>query len=154
MLLSDKRKTKALISLRGCAGWSAPLLFAHPRRQVFLRRGPYKDVRFGSKFYRQNVGIPIVTNCAPLVADLFLFCYENDFMFTLSDNNQADDVEAFDSTLRYLEDLLNIDNPYFEHMVSQIYPIKIQLNKANSSDNEAPFSDLELSIITNCIFSI
>ena len=49
------------------------------------------------------------TNCAPLVADLFLFCYERVFMLSISDNNQADDVEAFNSTSRYLDDLLNID---------------------------------------------
>ena len=41
MILSNTRKTKALIRLRGCAGWSAPVLFANPRRQVFLRRAPY-----------------------------------------------------------------------------------------------------------------
>ena len=52
------------------------------------------------------------TNCAPLVADLFLFCYERDFMLSLSDNNQADVVEAFNSTSRYLSHLLNIDNPF------------------------------------------
>ena len=45
-------------------------------------------IRFGSKLYRQMVGIPMGTNCAPLVADLFLFCYERDFMLSLSDNNQ------------------------------------------------------------------
>ena len=53
-------------------------------------------------------------NCAPFVADLFLFCYERDFMLSLSDNNQTDIIEAFNSTSRYLDDLLNIDNPYFE----------------------------------------
>ena len=42
------------------------------------------------------------TNCAPLVADLFLFCYERYFMVSLSDNNQAGVVEAFNSTSRYL----------------------------------------------------
>ena len=47
-------------------------------------------IRFGSKLYRQIVGIPMGTNCAPLVADLFLFCYERDFMLSLSDNNQTD----------------------------------------------------------------
>ena len=47
-------------------------------------------IRFGPKLYRQIVGIPMGNNCAPLVADLFLFCYERDFMFSLSDNNQAD----------------------------------------------------------------
>ena len=44
------------------------------------------------------------TNCAPLVADSFLFCYERGFMLSLSDNNQADVVEAFNSTSRYLDD--------------------------------------------------
>ena len=107
-------------------------------------------IRFGSKLYRQIVGIPMVTNCAPLVADLFSFCYEGDFMLSLSDNNQADIIRAFNS--RYLDDLLNIDNPYFEQMVGQIYPTELQLNKANSSDTEAPFLDLNLSI-TNGIVS-
>ena len=78
------------------------------------------------------------TNCAPLVADLFLFCYERDLL-SLSDNNQADIIEAFNSTSRYLDDLLNIDDSYFEQMVGQIYPTELQLNKANSSDTEAPF---------------
>ena len=109
-------------------------------------------IRFGSKLYRQIVGIPMGTNCAPLVADLFLFCYERDFMLSLSDNNQADIIEAFNSTSRYLDDLLNINNPYFEQMVGQIYPTELQLNKANSSDTEAPFLDLNLSI-TNGIVS-
>ena len=54
------------------------------------------------------------TNCAPLVADLFLFCYERDFMLSLSDNNETDIIEAFNFTSRYLDDLLKIDNPYFE----------------------------------------
>ena len=51
-------------------------------------------IRFGSKVYRQIVGIQMGTNCAPLVADLFLFCYERDFMLSLSDNNQTDIIEA------------------------------------------------------------
>ena len=53
------------------------------------------------------------TNGAPLVADLFLFCYERDFMLSLSDN-QTDIIEAMNSTSRYFNDILNIDNPYFE----------------------------------------
>ena len=47
-------------------------------------------IMFGTKLYRQIIGIPMVTNCAPLVADLFLFCYERDFMKSLSPENQAD----------------------------------------------------------------
>ena len=96
-------------------------------------------IRFGPKLYRPIVGIPMGTNCAPLVADMFLFCYETGFMLSLSDNNQIDIIEAFNSTSKYLDDLLNINYPYFEQMVGQIYPFELQLNKANSSDTEAPF---------------
>ena len=67
-------------------------------------------------------------------------------MTSLSDDNQADIIEAFNSTSRYLNDLLNIDNPYFEGMVNQIYSPELQLNKDNNSDTEAPFLDLHLSI--------
>ena len=86
------------------------------------------------------------TNCAPLVADLFLFCYEKDFMLSLSEDNQSDVIEAFNSTSRYLDDLLNIDNNFFDSMVNRIYPSELQLNKANVSDTEASFLDLHLSI--------
>ena len=58
-------------------------------------------IRFGTKLYRQIVGIPMGTNCV-------------DF---LNNDNQADVIEAFNSTSRYLDDLLNIDNPYFEGMI-------------------------------------
>ena len=92
------------------------------------------------------------TICAPLVADLFLFCYERDFILSLSDNNQTFIIEAFNSTSRYLDDLLNIYNPYFEQMVGQIYPTELQLNKANSSDTEAPFLDLNLFISNGIIY--
>ena len=71
---------------------------------------------------------------------------------SLSENNQTVITEAFNSTSRYLDDLLNIDNPYFEQTVGQIYPTELHLNKANSSDTEAPFLDLNLSI-TNGIVS-
>ena len=110
-------------------------------------------IRFGTKLYRQIVGIPMGTNCAPLVADLFLFCYERDFMTSLSDVKQAEIIEAFKSTSRYLDHILNIDNPYFEGMVNRIYPPELQLNKANTSDTEAPFLDLHLSISNGFVSS-
>ena len=55
-------------------------------------------IRFGTKLYRQVVGIPMGTNCAPLVADLFLFCYRRDFMMSLPDDKQADVIDAFNTT--------------------------------------------------------
>ena len=103
-------------------------------------------IRFGSKLYRQIVGIPMGTNCAPLVADLFLFCYERDFMLSLSEDNQSDVIEAFNSPSRYLDDLLNIDNNFFDSMVNRIYPSELRLNKAYMSNTEASFLYLHLSI--------
>ena len=64
-------------------------------------------------------------------------------MKSLSRENQADIIKAFDSTSRYLDDLLNIDNIYFDQMVDCICPTELQLNRAKSSDTEAPFLDFE-----------
>ena len=89
--------------------------------------------RFGTKLYRQFAGIPMGTNIASLIADLFLFCYERDFMASLSYNKEAKIIQAFNSTSRYLDDFLNIDNAYFEGMMGRIYPPELQLNKANAS---------------------
>ena len=104
-------------------------------------------IRFGSKLFRQNVGIPMGTNCVPLVADLFLFSYERDFMLSLSEDTQSDVIDAFNSTSRNLDDLLNIDNNFFDSMVNRIYPSELQLNKANVSDTEDSFFDLHLSVL-------
>ena len=60
------------------------------------------------------------TNCAPVVAGLFWFCYEMDFMMSLSDDKQADIIDAFNTTYRYLDDILNINNVYYDNMVRQI----------------------------------
>ena len=65
-------------------------------------------------------------NCAPIVADLFLFCYERDLMFSFSEDTQSDVIEAFNSTSRHLDDLLNIDNNFFDSMVNRIYPSGLQ----------------------------
>ena len=62
----------------------------------------YERTSKDRKKERQIVGIPMGTNCVPLVEDLFLFCYERDFMLCLSDNNQTDIIEAFNSISRYL----------------------------------------------------
>ena len=73
-------------------------------------------------------------------------------MTSLSDVKQAEIIEEFKSTSKYL-DLLNIDNPYFEGMVNRIYPPELQLNKANTSDTEASFLELHLSISNGFVSS-
>ena len=91
----------------------------------------------------------VCSSCSRFV----LVCYERDSMISLSGDNQANIIEAFNSTSRYLGDLLNIDNPYFEGMVNQIYQPELQTNKANTSDTEAPFLDLQLSISNGFVSS-
>ena len=67
-------------------------------------------------------------------------------MLSVSDDNQSEVIGAFNSTSRYLDDLLNIDNTFFDSVVNHIYHSELQLNKANISDTEASFLDLNLSI--------
>ena len=100
-------------------------------------------IRFGSKLYRQNVGIPMGTNCAPSL----LICFCSAMRGTSSQKTKRYDlIDAFNSTSRYLDNLLNIDNINFEHMVHRIYPAELQLNNANASDTDAAFLDLNVSI--------
>ena len=60
-------------------------------------------------------------------------------MMSLANDKHADNIDAFNTTTRYLDDILNINNVYFDNMVSKIYPSEIQLNKANTSANEDAF---------------
>ena len=73
--------------------------------------------------FEQTSGIPMGTYCAPLVADLFIFCYERDFKKFLSRENQPDIIEAFNSASRHLNNL-NIDNIYFDQIVDRRTTIK------------------------------
>ena len=114
--------------------WSCQKVF---EALTFLSDNIY--IRFGPKLYRQIVGIPMGTNCASLVADLFLFCYQRDFVLSLSDDNQSEVIDAFSSTSRYLDDLRHTDNNFFDSMVNHIYPSELHLNKANVSDTRPHF---------------
>ena len=72
-------------------------------------------------------------------------------MMSLSDDKQTDVIDGFNTTSRYLDNILNINNVYFGNIVSQIYPSELQLNKANTSDTEAAFLDLNLSISNDIV---
>ena len=65
------------------------------------------------------------TNCASLVAGIFLISYERDFMISLSDDNHGDIIDPFNTTSRCLDDMLNINYIYFDDMVSKIYPSEL-----------------------------
>ena len=74
-------------------------------------------------------------------------------MMSLSDDKQADIIDAFNTTSRYLDAILNINTVYFDNMVSQVYPSELHLNKAYISDKKAPFFDLHLSISYDIVFT-
>ena len=96
-------------------------------------------VGFGARLYRKIVGVPVGAGCAPLVADLFLFCYGRDFVLSLSDNGQTDVNEAFGSTSGCLDDLLGVDGPCFGRVVDRICPTGLRLGGAGSFVAEASF---------------
>ena len=77
--------------------------------------------------------IPIGTNCAPLIADVFLYCYERDYISDLQKSKRFVLRDMFNDTSRYLDDIFTIDNPEFEKHISDIYPAELQLNKANTT---------------------
>ena len=72
-------------------------------------------------------------------------------MMSLFEEKHSEVIEAFSSTSRYLDDLLNIDNIYFDGLISQIHPSELQLITTNSSKTGAPFWDLHLSILTSTL---
>ena len=98
-------------------------------------------VQFDGMVYQQIVGIPMGTNCGPLIADLFSYCFERDTMTHLQKSKRFDliHVDMFNDTSRYLDDIFEIDNPEFEKHIPDIYPAELQLNKANTSDKETSF---------------
>ena len=81
-------------------------------------------VQFDGMVYQHIVGIPMGTNCALLIADLFLYCYERDFMSDLQQSKRHYLIDMFNDTSRYLDDIFTIDNPEIEN----IFRIYIQQN--------------------------
>ena len=104
-------------------------------------------MQFDGMVYQQIVGIPMGTNCAPLKADLFLYCYESDFMSNLQKSKRFDLIDKFNYTSRCLDDIFIIDYPEFAEHIPDIYQRELQLNKANTSDKDTSFLDLNMKVI-------
>ena len=119
------------------------------RSYVKLLLSSWKNiyVQFDGMVHQQIMGIPMGTNCAPLIADLFLYCYERDFMSDLQKSKRFDLIDTFNDTSRYRDDMFTIDNPEFEKHIPDVYPAELQLNKANTSDKETSFLDLNIKVM-------
>ena len=86
-------------------------------------------VSFGGTLFQQVVGIPMGTNCAPLLADLFLYSYESEFLQKLVKDKKIHEARAFNFTFRYIDDVLSI---------------KLEVKETTDTASSASFLDLYL----------
>ena len=104
-------------------------------------------VQVAGMLYQQIVGIPSGTHCAPHIADLFLYCFERDFMSNLQKSKRFYLIDMVNDKSRYFDDIFTIDNPDFAEHIPDIYPRDFQLNKANTLDKDTSFLDLNIKVI-------
>ena len=103
-------------------------------------------VVFAGKVFQQIVGIPMGTNCAPLLADIFLYSYEAEFIQSLLSAGKKRLASQFNFTYRYIDDVLSINNPDFENYLGQMYPPELEIKDTTESNTSASYLDLLLSI--------
>ena len=84
-------------------------------------------VKFGRRVFQQTVGITMGTNCAPLLADLFLYWYEADFIQRLLKKNEKKLARSINFTFHYIDDVLSLNNSRFGDFVDRIYPIEHEI---------------------------
>ena len=99
-------------------------------------------VRFGGQLFRQMVGIPMGTNCAPLLADLFLYSYENEFLDKLIKEGKRKLARRFNLSYRYIDDLISFNNKRFKEFISDIYPKELTISETTESTSVASYLDL------------
>ena len=99
-------------------------------------------VRFGGQLFRQMVGIPMGTNCAPLLADLFLYSYENEFLDKLVKEGKRKLARKFNLSYRYIDDLISFNNKRFKEFISDIYPKELTISETTESTLIASYLDL------------
>ena len=99
-------------------------------------------IRFGGQLFRQMVGIPMGTNCAPLLADLFLYSYENEFLYKLKKEGKRKLARRFNLSYRYIDDLTSYNNKRFKEFISDIYPKELTISETTESTSVASYIDL------------
>ena len=98
-------------------------------------------VRFGGQFFRQTAGIPMGTNCAPLLTDLFLYSCENNFLDKLIKEGKRKLSRNFNIPYRYTDDLISFNNKRFKEFISDIYPKELTISETTESTSVASYLD-------------
>ena len=99
-------------------------------------------VRFGGQLFQKMVGIPMGTNCAPLLANLFLYSYENEFLDKLIKEGKRKLARKFNLSYRYIDDLIPFNNKRFKEFISDIYPKELTISETTESTSIASYLDL------------
>ena len=100
----------------------------------------------GGRVFQQTVGIPMSTNCAPLIANLFLYAYEADFIQRLFKKNEKKLARSLNFTFRYIDDIRSLNNFWFGDFVDCIYRIDLEIKDTTDTDRSASYLDLHLEI--------
>ena len=103
-------------------------------------------VVFAGKVFHQIIGIPMGTNCAPLLADIFLYSYEAEFIQSLLSAGKKRLASHFNFTYRYIDDDLSINYPDFKNYIGQMYPPQLEIKDTTESNTSASYLELLLSI--------
>ena len=103
-------------------------------------------VHFGGRPFHQVIGIPMGTNCAPLLADLFLYSYENEFLDNMIRSGHWRLTRSFNLCYRYIDDLIVFNNKKFCSYLKEIHLSQLTAEKVNKSDHLADYLDLKFII--------
>ena len=101
---------------------------------------------FGGRVFQQTIGIAMGTNCAPLLANLFFYSYEADFIQGLLKKNEKKLARSFNFTFRYIDDVLSLNNSRLGDFVDRIYPIELEIKNTTGIYRSASYLDLHLEI--------
>ena len=105
-------------------------------------------VSFGGTLFQQVVGIPMGTNCAPLLAYLFLYSYESEFLQKLVKDKKIHESRAFNFTYRYIDDVLSINNSRFAEFLPLIYPPELEVKETTDTASSASFWTYTSNLMT------
>ena len=107
-------------------------------------------VECGGVNFQQVIGISMGTNCAPSLADLFLYSHVAEFIQTLIKSGKRQLAKSFSFTYRYIDDVLSFNNPKFGNCIDDIYPAELEIKEVNVSKSNCMIKGM-ISISTSLI---
>ena len=105
---------------------------------------------YKGKLFRQKLGIPMGTNSAPYLANIFLYCYEANYIENLKNSGRSEEAKLISATFRYQDDCIVFnDAQLYNHVATEIYPQEMVLKETNVSSTQVNYLDLNIQCINN-----